>query len=239
MKVSTKIAIFLFSVLLISGNAIAQGNAKNYHLSVRSEGAIPSSISNKAFKGTFVGVYDFSGALCFNYYKGLYIGGLYKNALFKVPLNKIPGLKTLMHINYYGGKIGYDYHITDMATLTFGVNIGEADISFSSVVPLKKVVTNKSYTYTSYFIEPEVILNLFTEENFAVGIKVSYTILQKAFDPDFAHFNDYKTYLISEKGGFTSSFNFGFGFYFGFLKKKNAVPINTPTEVNRNEQEDN
>lgn len=184
---------------------------------------VPHPITNGAFKKSFNGIYDVNASFCFNPIAGLIMGTSFKNGLFSIPSNKIAGLNsTKMQLNDAGIKLGYDYFISDIIFFTMAINAGENWTKFTGVSCTDPDRT--SFTYTSGYIEPEMNVNFLIEESFAIGATVSYTIIAKPFDPDFICLNNFATYYSNDYKGSTGYFNFGFGFYYGLLRKKSAGP---------------
>jgi len=213
------VSYFLIFLLPFSLSAQEQPNAK-YKFNARATCSVPSPVVNRAFKKTFTGIFDINTSGCYNYYKGLFVGVLGKASLLKVPPNKIPNLNTTMELYSAGGKVGFDYYITNSAFLTMAINGGINRTKYSSVECYTPV--DYEFKYKTKFIEPEMIINFFIEGNFAIGINVSYMMMDKAFDPYFLCLDDHAAYRDFELGGPTTFLDFGFGFYYGFSGRKKS-----------------
>lgn len=209
--------IFLF---LFSLSTFGQQPDTRHRFNARATCSVPSPIVNRAFKKTFIGVFDVTTTAAYNYYKGLFVGGVGKATLLKIPPNKIPNLTTTMEMYAAGGKLGYDLYVGNNAFLTMGVNAGMNWTKYSSVSCYDPV--DYPFKYETYFIEPELIMSFFIENKFAVGINVSYNMMQKSFDPYFLCLDDHAAYRDYELGGPTTYLDVGFGFYYGFSKRKRS-----------------
>ncbi len=209
----------IICLFLLSASCFAQSEPK-HKLNARATCSVPSPIVNRAFTKTFVGVFDINGSVCYNYYGGFFAGGMGKASLLKIPPNKIPNLKTTMEMYSAGGKIGYDWYVGNKAFLTMAINGGVTWTNFAAVSCYTPA--DHAFSYKANFIEPELIMNFYIESNFAIGINVSYYMMDKAFDPYFLCLNDHKPYRDYELGGPTTYLDFGFGFFYGFSKRKKS-----------------
>ncbi|MEO6902989.1 MAG: hypothetical protein ABI315_07530 [Bacteroidia bacterium] len=204
---------------------------KQYFLfSTRASVTVPHPIANSAFKKTFVGIYNIN--LDFNtfIYRGLYIGASYKNNLFKITPTKIASYNVdslgnlnpypTMHSNAAAVKVGYDIFIGEENRVIYSISTSVGNYwtkygNFVSKPAGKKIIKN---SVTSY-IEPEMALNFMVESNFAIGVNISYTMLNSNFDPYKLSLNDWKGYGKNNESN-TQYLSFGFGFFYSFYKKK-------------------
>jgi hypothetical protein len=226
------ILIFLFS--FFSFAAIAQDEEEGpgpevdnhldhvmhspYRLSVRVNTLIPHPVSNGAFRRSFNGVYDLTGSVNLEVFQGFNVGVMYKNALFITPANKIPGLNTKEQYNAAGLRLGYDYYVTRIAVFSGCLNVGQCYMKSEDVIVLQPSPYIQQYDQ-GFYIEPEVALSFYTEDNFAIGFNVSYEIITNQFNPYALALEQHNSYSASDLNGYTQNFSIGFHFVYTFWKK--------------------
>jgi len=182
---------------------------------------VPHPIANKAFRKSFVGVYEVSAGLNMMIFKGAFVGVTYKNGLFKITENKIPDLEANMAFNNAGIKIGTDFFVGDKnriigsAALTVGNNWTTFPSFRCKIDGGEPSIKGFSTTY----IEPEVNLFFLIEQNFGIGATLSYSFFNRNFDPYELCLNEWSQF-DKENAGNIQYLSFGFGFYYSFLKKK-------------------
>jgi len=204
-----------------SDEAIASQKREYYVFSPRVSIDVPHPISNKAFRKTFVGVYDLSAGMNFMIFKGAFVGINYKNSLLKVFENKVADLDANMQSNSAGIRIGSDFYVGSKNRMIFSASVG-AGQNWSNYSKFRsKTILNKPtiYNFNTTYIEPEVSFYFLIEQNFAIGINLNYTMLNQKFDPYELCLNEWAQY-DKENSGNISFLNFGFGFYYSFLQKK-------------------
>ena len=226
MKCNNHTGFFLLSLLIsVSFFSYSQEEfPKNkYYLSTRVSCTIPHIISNAALRRSFLGIYDIGTSVSVNPFSGITAGIAYSNVMFTVPANKISGLSsTTMRQHNAGFRLGYDHYISEMTFFTFVMNAGK-NFTFFSGVPVQNAA-GKIFEYESTYLSPEVDVNFFIEESFAIGITLSFNHVDKPFSPDFIGLNNHASYTAKDYKGSTSYINIGFGFYYGFARKKSAGP---------------
>lgn len=206
-------------------------NRKEYFLfSTRAAITVPHPIANGAFKKTFVGIYNINVDFNTFIYQGFYIGATYKNNLFKITPTKIADYNRdsvgnlnpypSMHSNAAAIKVGYDMYLGDENRIVYTISTAVGQYwskydNFVSKTAGKKSITKSSTTY----IEPEMSLNFLVDPNLAIGVNISYTMLNTNFDPYELCLNDWKAYSKSNEGD-TRYLNFGFSFFYSFYMKK-------------------
>jgi hypothetical protein len=190
-----------------------------YRLSIRGNGLIPLPISNSAFRRSFNGIYDATFSVNLELYKGLNIGVMYKNSGFETPPDKIPQLNTKQQYNVGGGRLGYDYFITKISVFSAAINAGECYITSSDIIPLKS--TSVQPNSQGFYMEPEVSISFYTEDNFAIGFNLSYEIIAVQFDPYKLALDQHGiAYTSSDLKGNTQNLSMGFHFVYAFWAKK-------------------
>jgi len=195
-----------------------------YFLSPRVSVTVPHPMGNKAFRKSFVGIYEISGGLNIMLYKGLFLGATYKNGLLKITENKIADYNASMAINNIGLKIGGDFFIGEQNKIIFSGSItgGQNYTKYSGLVCRKPTETPKIKAYTASYIEPELNLFFLVEQNFGIGLTVTYSIFNTEFNPYDLCLNDWASF-DKENPGRTQYFSFGFGFYYSLIKKKEKM----------------
>jgi hypothetical protein len=195
-----------------------------YFLSPRVSVTVPHPMKNKAFRKSFVGIYEVSGGLNLMLYKGLFIGATYKNGLLKITENKIADYNASMSINNIGLKVGGDFFIGDQNKIIFSGAItgGQSYARYSGLVCRNPLETPKTNTYTTTYLEPELNLFFLVEQNFGIGLTISYSIFNTTFNPYDLCLNDWASF-DKENPGRTQYFSFGFGFYCSLIKKREKM----------------
>lgn len=192
-----------------------------YFLSPRVSVTVPHPMANKAFKKSFVGIYEITGGLNIMYYKGLFIGVSYKNALLKITENKISDFNASMKLNNIALKLGVDSYLGENNRVVFSsaVAVGQNWTKYSGLHTKDPTKHPALTEYKSIFVEPEINLFFLVESNFGIGATLSYSIFDKNFDPYELALTDWTSFQ-NIKPGSTSYLSFGFGFYYSLIPKK-------------------
>ncbi len=195
-----------------------------YWFSPRVTVMIPNSIANKSLKKSFVGVYELGAGLNIMVFKGLFIGGNYKTGEYK--LKGVTGqaafdYNPIMKLNNAGIKVGGDKYIGDRNKIIFStaLTLGRNWTSFKGLRCVDTTVSPKINSFSTTFIEPEISLYFLIENNVGIGATISYSMVNKIFEPKELCLDQWQTY--GKTGSSPMQFiNFGFGIYYSFLKKK-------------------
>jgi hypothetical protein len=191
-----------------------------YRISIRGNGLIPHPVANGAFRRSFNGIYDATFSVNLELVKGLNVGLMYKNSGFQTPADKIAQLNTKQQYNVAGARLGYDYFMSKVSVFSAAINVGQCYITSSDIIPLKTthvIVPNSQGLY----MEPELSLSFYTDDNFAIGFNLSYEIIAVEFNPYDLGLDQHSiTYSDSDLKGFTQNISIGFHFVYAFLKKK-------------------
>lgn len=211
--------IFLFFIATLCFGATAQEITRpKFLINPRCFIGVPHPMMDKALRNTFVGVYDINPSINFNIAGGFEAGLAYKHTALSIPPNKIAGLqKTRMILNNVGLRLGYDQMYSKQVFFSYFLNFGESFTSFNGV-PCK-TPKEGGYGFSALYFEPEVSVNFFIEEFFAIGFCASFNYTENVFDPARICLDDYAAYLESDKNNPTGILNVGFGFFYGFKKK--------------------
>ncbi len=194
--------------------------------SVRFCATLPAPVSNAVFRAKFRGIYEVNLSVNLRLATNFFGGFGFKNGL--LGLNAIPNplttnsknfdLSTKMHMYIGYLKLGYNKFHNENVFSTFALNIGYNSSSFTNVVNPKNE-TDININYGSMLIEPEYSLNFAVEDNFSIGIFVSYNYMPTVFNPRSIALQDVTSTTGLNTTHATGIINFGFGFYYGLGKK--------------------
>ena len=225
------LSVFFSSALLAQDETLVPSSSKTnetpslpkqfYFLSPRVSVTVPHPMANKAFKKSFVGIYEITGGLNVMYYKGLFIGASYKNGLLKITENKISDFNASMKLNNIALKLGVDSYLGEDNRVVFSsaVSVGQNWTKYSGLHTKDQTKHHALTEYKSIFVEPEINLFFLVESNFGIGATLSYSIFDKNFDPYELALTDWTSFQNVEPGS-TSYLSFGFGFYYSLIPKK-------------------
>lgn len=189
---------------------------------VRFSTTLPTPVSNAVLRTKFRGIYEMNLSFNIRLTNSFFTGFGFKTGL--LGLNAIPDPNTGLNLNtkmqLYTGyfKIGYNKYHNENVFSSFSVNLGY-NSSFFTGVTNPKNRSNINRTFTSFLIEPEYSLNLAIEENFAIGIFLSYNYMPTVFNPANIAIQDVTSITGLKTTSSTGLINFGFGFYYGMGKK--------------------
>lgn len=219
---AARVLLALFFIGLMNGVKAQPNPAAAHRMHFKLSGSVPHPVSNKAFRRSFIGVYD----LAFNYRIGLFSGfsaGIQaKHSLWRIPDNKIPGLHTVGQFNGGGLSLSYDYPLGEVAVLYSEVNAGMLQVHYYGV-SYDSLPDNFQTDYTIKYGQLEVGAYFYTEGNFAIGIQTSFMFTNYEFDPYKLALDNHKAYVASDLNGSVVTFNLGFSVVFSFLKKKGVT----------------
>jgi hypothetical protein len=121
-----------------------------------------------------------------------------------------------MQYNNVAFKLGYDRYLSEKTVMSFSADMGVNQMDFQSLSCAEP--DTMAHSFTANYIRPEFNLLFFVDHNFAVGLNLSYHIVQRDYDPRMACIN--VKYESKELGGYMGYLNWGFGLYLGVIKKK-------------------
>ena len=207
--------------LEIEGDAILPRQRKYYLFSPRLSFTVPHPMGNAAFKKTFVGIYELNAGLNLTFFRGFFASATFKNSLLRITEKKIPKYNAGMTMNAAAVKVGGDFYLNDKNTVLFTAAVGAGQNSTKYTNLLCKDPVNRPAitSFRSIYYEPEASFFLFIEENFAIGLTTTYTVIKRTFDPYELCLNEWSAYG-KENSGPISYISFGFGFYYGFSTRK-------------------
>ncbi len=190
--------------------------------SIRFATTLPAPVSNAVLRTKFRGIYEANLSFNLRLATNFFAGFGFKDGLLGIDGN-VPNPKTNLTLNtkmqMYTGyvKVGYNKYHTENVFSTFACNIGYNSSFFTNVVNVNSPILDK--TFTSVLVEPEYSLNFAIEDNFSIGIFVSYNYMPTAFSPANIAFQDVTSITGLKTNSPTGIINFGFGFYYGMGKK--------------------
>jgi hypothetical protein len=197
-------------------------DSKESLFSTRFSTTLPTPVSNAVLRQKFRGIYEMNLSLNLRLATNFFAGLGFKDGL--MGLNSIPNPANNLDLNtkmqLYTGyvKLGYNKFHTENIYSTFAVNIGYNSSKFTGVVNPKKE-TDLVTTFNSMLIEPEYSLNFAIEENFSIGMFLSYNYMPTVFNPANIALQDVTSLAGLKQTSATGILNFGFGFYYGVGKK--------------------
>lgn len=184
---------------------------------IRANGCVPNPLFNETFRKSFVGIYEGSIHFDFTLYKSLYLGVGYKNGLFSVS-NKVQQIRTKINVNSAFVKLGVSKYHSAKINTHLAVSGGYTWGNFTGIVCLKG--QNPNPKYQTPFIETELSVNFFAEENFSIGPVLSYVYQPFVFNPDQICLGDWTNLGTMEYSKPTGIFNIGFCVYVGIPKRE-------------------
>jgi hypothetical protein len=188
-------------------------------LSVRIDFSVPNP-TNQAWKKCMVGVVE--GNLSINYKipkTNLFTGIGYKGNLFYTPPSFfIFDLKTKMQMHGSYLKVGYDIAQNNILFISPSLNLGWCQTSYTGVVCESKTI-NYNPSYSSWFFEPGLNINIMPDSNFGVSASFTFVTTNNIWDPDYICMNDHVNLTGLKKDALTTYYNLGLGIYIGIGKK--------------------
>ena len=199
--------------------AKAPRQKKYYLFSPRLSIEVPHPITNSAFTKTFTGLYEINAGMNVMFAQGLYVGATFKNAELTITPNKIPDYDASMQIYSFAVKGGSDFYVGDRNNMIFSaaISVGQNNSEFISM-KTKFATEHPITSFKSSYMEPEISLFFLIEEDFGIGATISYSIIERNFDPYQLYLNEWASYNTNNTGS-TQYLSFGFGFYYGFSKR--------------------
>ena len=189
--------------------------------SIRFAATLPNPLSNAVLRTKFRGLYALNLSFGIRLTNSFFVGLGFRNDL--LGLNRIPSpstgfnLDTKMHLYTGYIKAGYNKFHTENIFSTLAINVGYNTSNFTKVENVKSPILNTSFS--SVVLEPEYTLNFAVEENFTIGIFVSYSYMPTVFNPANIALQDVTSLTGLNQTHSTGILNVGFGFYYGIGKK--------------------
>lgn len=169
---------------------------------------IPTVVSNKALRNSFRGIYDAGLNFQIKLFSGLYTGIHANYTGLKISNDKIALLNTECRISSGGINIGFEKFASPRvmwyANLAYGynwLNYYKVECSDTGFVPKKDFIASS--------IRPMAGFSYYSDDNFSLGMFVSYTYLTNEFDPTAICLQKYSTYKKGDSTGNTSYISVG------------------------------
>ncbi len=210
------------------GSLNNDGKIHHYVFDIRVNATVPKPMGNKAYRRSFLGVYEASLATNVYLYKGIFIGASAKNGMLKITENKIPNYNAQMEIDNVAGKLGGDLYLGERKRIIFSaaLAIGQNWTHYYSFVrkdtkdPSKVLsIPLDNARFNTFFYEPEINLYFLVDNNMGIGATITYSLYNHTFDPFELYLNQWAPFDPGPTGN-TSNLSFGLGFYYNFLEKK-------------------
>jgi len=211
------LALFFIGML---GRAEAQPNpVESHRMHIKFSGSVPHPVANRAFRRSFIGVYDLAFTYRIGLFSGFSAGIQAKHTLWRIPDNKIPGLHTVGQFNGGGLSLGYDYPLGEVTVLYTEINVGQMQVFYYGV-SYDSMPANFQTKYNIKYGQVEVGAYFYTEGNFAIGMQTSFMFTNYGFDPYKLALDNHKAYVASDLEGSVVTFNLGFSVVYSFMEKK-------------------
>ncbi len=192
----------------------------NPHASV----TVPNPTANRGFRKNFNGIYEIQAGMDILVFRGVFVGAVYKNSSFKI--TGITGAtyfhySPLMKINSTGLRVGGRTYVGSRNRIIYSgsVTLGQSWTNYKDIRCKDSTMAVPVTKYAASYIQPEMSLYFLIEDNFAIGATVSYSMINKNFNPYEICLDSWKAVGTTGSGPI-QYFSFGFGFYYSFLKKK-------------------
>lgn len=206
--------------IVFVGKLRAQDNPVTQHrLQIKFGGNVPHPVSNKAFRMTFIGVYDLNLTLRAKMFAGFSAGIHGMHSFWKIPDNKIPGLHTVGQFNGGGISLSYDHPTGEVGVVYATINAGRSMTHYYGL-SYDSIPDNFQTKYFVNYGQLELGAYFYTEGNFAIGIQTSFMYTSFDFDPFKLSLNEHKAYHAEDLEGSVMTFNLGFSVVYSFLEKK-------------------
>lgn len=216
--------IFLAFCLIgiLNGVGAQENPAGKYRMHLKLTGNVPHPVSNKAFRRSFIGVYDMALTYRLRLFSGFAAGIQGKHSLWKIPDNKIPGLHTVGQFNGGGLSLAYDHIVTEVAVVYAEVNAGIMKLHYYGV-SYDSLPEDYQTQYMVKYGEVEFGGYFYTEGSFAIGMQTSFMFTNYQFDPYKLALDNHKAYLPEDLNGNVVTFKLGFSVIYSFNERKGVT----------------
>lgn len=177
---------------------------------------VPNVIANPGFRNSFKGIYEANLSFNIRVASGFSLGVGMKNTLISTR-ERIQNVDIRMQLYTAFTRFTYARYHTDKTYSSMSVNIGYNNSFFTNVVPLYSPVITKQYN--SLVFEPEYSINFAVEENFSIGIFLSYAFYASPFVAANIAMQDYSNQSTLGNTKANGMLNVGFNFHVGMGKK--------------------
>ncbi len=185
-------------------------------LFIRGVAAVPNVLANPGFRHSFKGIYDGSLSLNIRIASGFSVGVGLKNVLISTQ-ERLQSVNTRMQLYTGFMRLGFTHFHSEKTFSAFAINFGYNKSFYTNVVPLRSAIISKEYS--SLVFEPEYSINFAVEENFSIGILISYSFLSTPFEAKNIALQDYSSQSSLGNTKANGILNFGFCFHVGMGKR--------------------
>lgn len=216
---AARFILALIFIGILSGAGAQENPADKYRMHLKLTGSVPHPVANKAFRRSFIGVYDIALTYRLRLFSDFSAGIQGKHTLWRIPDNKIPGLHTVGQFNGGGISLGYDHVIGEVAVIYGEINAGAMQVYYYGV-SYDSMPENFQTKYNINYGEAEFGAYFYTEGSFAIGMQTSFLFTTYQFDPYKLALDNHKAYDPGEENGNVVAFKIGFSVVYSFLEKK-------------------
>ncbi len=216
---AARILLAFFLLGIWNGVGAQENPASKYRMHLKLTGSVPHPVSNKAFRRSFIGVYDMALTYRLRLFSGFAAGIQGKHSLWKIPDNKIPGLHTFGQFNGGGLSLAYDHVVTEEAVIYAEISAGMMQLHYYGV-SYDSMPDNYQTKYMINYGEVEVGGYFYTEGSFAIGMQTAFMFTNYQFDPYKLALDNHKAYLPEDMNGKVVTFKIGFSVVYSFNERK-------------------
>ncbi|HTL83219.1 MAG TPA: hypothetical protein VL651_16005 [Bacteroidia bacterium] len=212
---------FVFILFFVSLSAQEINQTIPFRMSIRAAATVPHSLSNKAFRRSFTGIYNITAGYYYQVFHGFEAGLQFEHSLWKTADNKIPGLNTYAQTFHGGIRVGYDRVVGTNSVAFVGISFMEGMIKFYGLsIQSGTDLTNfrSHFNYNQVCADAGVFF--YTEGSFAIGIHFGADFSNYHFDPYSIFLNQHKAYVASDLNGTFAQLNVGFSVVYSFDSNK-------------------
>ena len=185
-------------------------------LFIQGVAVVPNVIANPGFRHSVKGIYEGNLSLNIRIVSGMSLGVGMKNALISTQ-ERIQSVDFRMQLYTAYVRFAYAHYHTQKTYSTLALNGGYNNSFFTGLRPLySPVISNK---YNSLVIEPEYSINFAVEENFSIGIFISYAYFLTPFEAVNIGIQDYSSASTLGNNQSNGMLNVGFNFHVGMGKQ--------------------
>ena len=177
---------------------------------------VPNVIANQGFRHTFKGIYEGGASLNIRVASGFSIGVGFKNSLISTQ-ERVQNVDTRMQLYTAFVRFAYCRYHTEKTFSTMGINVGYNNSFYTNVVSIHSPIISKQYN--SLVFEPEYSINFAVDENFSIGLFISYAFFATPFDATTIAMQDYSSLSTLGNTKANGMLNVGFCFHIGMGKR--------------------
>lgn len=190
---------------------------------------VPNPVANKAFRKTFVGIYEVGGSITLSVFKNIFIGATFSNLAFKVDNAVIQEYRPVINIKettprviIYNAavSVGADFRLGVSNRIIFSTTLsaGQSYVKYNDFIckdPGKSVAITD---FKAPYFGATASLCFLVQPNWGIGPTLGYSIVQQQFDPHALCLDDWESYPATNEG-VTQYIKFGFVVYYNFFPK--------------------